>query len=84
MQSPLAPVKGLHIKDVDVLAAKTHRVPSAATGGERIEGRYREGALLQDLDHGLTHGAAGTQYRYVGADSLICSPVMRPVGARHT
>ena len=61
----LAPVKGLHVKDVDVLAAKTHRVPSAATGGERIESRYREGALLQDLDHGLTHGAAGTQYRYV-------------------
>jgi hypothetical protein len=24
-----------------------------------------EGTLLQDLDHGLTHGAAGAQYRYV-------------------
>ena len=61
----LAPVKLLHIEDLEVLAAKAHGITGAAAGSQRVEGRYRKFALFQDLDHRLTHGAAGTQYRYV-------------------
>ena len=61
----LTPVKLFHILDFEILATKAHRITGAAAGCQRIEGTDREGALLQNFNHGLTHGAAGAQYRYI-------------------